>query len=670
MYQEVSAFWAESGNKTQQQYLGMAQHYLAMLYENTGRAAQAEPLFRAAKTDFETSKGKNHPEYAACLFAQGCYLARQGKTAQAIAALTEANGIERSLVKSGCTYLPERELQLLADKTRRSAGFIYSWLSKKSGSEDDALSAICYDNTLFDKGFLLQARLTVDHAVAQADSNTQALFGRWRDLQRHMAVQYTDLLRDSTYLAGLEEQANTMEKELTREVAALGQVQRQLNWQEVQQNLQPGEAALEFVQNQHVFPKNTDSTMYAALVLRLGDVQPRFIPLFEEKSLDCLLQTQGERKEDYVNNLFALAARGARPLGKPKKTLYDLIWKPLEKALAGVKTIYFSPSGLLHRLNLAAIPINPDTVLGDQYNLVELGSTRQLVIPTTVIPAANDAVLFGDIAYDADSTAMSQANAALDSVSIASRGELSFSYTDSTERVGTWGDLYYTGKEVESLGSILKSGGIQPQTYRGYAATEAVFKSIGNSHGVTRSHPVTGSPRVLHIATHGFFFPDPQTSEGFKTLPTLSEPAFKLSDHPMIRSGLILAGGNHAWATGKPLRPGMEDGILTAYEISQMNLSNTELVVLSACETGLGDIEGNEGVYGLQRAFKIAGAKYLIMSLWKVDDGATMKFMEVFYRKWLEGKTTIPEAFRATQADMREWWHGKSYYWAGFVLVE
>jgi CHAT domain-containing protein len=137
----------------------------------------------------------------------------------------------------------------------------------------------------------------------------------------------------------------------------------------------------------------------------------------------------------------------------------------------------------------------------------------------------------------------------------------------------------------------------------------------------------------------------------------------------MIRSGLILAGANHAWATGKPLRPGMEDGILTAYEISQMNLSNTELVVLSACETGLGDIQGNEGVYGLQRAFKIAGAKYLIMSLWQVPDKQTSLLMTTFYKKWLEEKMKIPAAFRAAQKELRE--AGLDpYQWAGFVLVE
>jgi CHAT domain-containing protein len=177
------------------------------------------------------------------------------------------------------------------------------------------------------------------------------------------------------------------------------------------------------------------------------------------------------------------------------------------------------------------------------------------------------------------------------------------------------------------------------------------------------------SPRILHIATHGFFFPDPQDTLKSRQRSSGEEPVFKLSDNPMIRSGLLLAGANHAWKTGKPLRPGMEDGILTAYEISQMNLRNTELVVLSACETGLGQIEGNEGVYGLQRAFKIAGAKYLLMSLWQVPDKQTQELMEVFYKNWLEGGKNIPEAFREAQKTMRAK-YSNPFFWAGFVLVE
>ncbi|MCK6695809.1 MAG: CHAT domain-containing protein, partial [Thermoanaerobaculia bacterium] len=367
--------------------------------------------------------------------------------------------------------------------------------------------------------------------------------------------------------------------------------------------------------------------MYAALVLSPNDQNPRFIPLFEQKQLDSLLHTAGERKADYVNALYTIAERGTKPLGKPKKSLYELLWKPLEKHLAGVNTIYYSPSGLLHRLNLAAIPIGLDSVLADRYHLVELGSTRSRVlgiIPTTIQSAANDAALFGGVQYDSDSTAITQANAALDSISIASRGELSFTYTDSTLRVGTWSDLPFTDREITGIERIMQTAGIETETRRGYLATEESFKSIGAGK--------KPSPRILHIATHGFFFPDPKDTLSRSPFRGVggAEPVFKLSDHPMIRSGLILAGGNHAWATGKPIKPGLEDGILTAYEISQMNLSNTELVVLSACETGLGDIQGNEGVYGLQRAFKIAGAKYLIMSLWQVPDKQTSLLMTTF----------------------------------------
>ncbi|MCC6279519.1 MAG: CHAT domain-containing protein [Saprospiraceae bacterium] len=137
----------------------------------------------------------------------------------------------------------------------------------------------------------------------------------------------------------------------------------------------------------------------------------------------------------------------------------------------------------------------------------------------------------------------------------------------------------------------------------------------------------------------------------------------------MVRSGLLMAGANQAWQTGKKV-DGLEDGILTAYEISQMDLSGTELVVLSACETGLGDLEGNEGVYGLRRAFKIAGAKYLIMSLWKVNDQSTRELMTEFYRQWLENGQTIPDAFTAAQKTLRKKYPDAPYHWAGFVLVE
>ena len=406
--------------------------------------------------------------------------------------------------------------------------------------------------------------------------------------------------------------------------------------------------------------------MYAALVVKPGQPTPIFIPLFEERSLDSLLSPHDERKADYVNHLYSIADRGLQPMEQPQKTLYNLIWQPLEKELADTKTIYFSNSGLLHRLNLGAIPIKEEETLADRYQLVSLTSTRQLVVPDQLKPADEDALLYGGIQYEMDSMAILAANQDLASDLVATRGEITFSYADTTNRGGSWNYLSGTEKEVDKLSTILTNAGISTDTRTGFSATEESFKVLGQRNA---------SPRILHLATHGYFFSDPARSvrSARRSLgeggPLNDEPTFQLSTHPMIRSGLILAGGNHTWQTGKPLHPNMEDGILTAYEISQMDLSHTELVVLSACETGLGEIQGNEGVYGLQRAFKIAGAKYLIMSLWQVPDKQTSILMTTFYRKWLEEKMEIPEAFRAAQQEMRDFGFDP-YQWAGFVLVE
>jgi CHAT domain-containing protein len=231
---------------------------------------------------------------------------------------------------------------------------------------------------------------------------------------------------------------------------------------------------------------------------------------------------------------------------------------------------------------------------------------------------------------------------------------LSFSQADSTLRGGSWKYLKFSEKETANIAAIIGKAGIPATTFGGYEATEEAFKKIGKDRD---------SPRILHLSTHGYFFPDSKSGgDG------ASDPVFKTSEHPMIRSGLILAGGNHAWQTGKPLGR-REDGVLTAYEISQMNLAATELVVLSACETGLGDIRGNEGVYGLQRAFKIAGAKNLLMSLWQVPDFQTQELMTLFYQKWLLEKMPVRKALHTAQEEMRAKGY-EPFYWAGFVLVE
>ena len=190
----------------------------------------------------------------------------------------------------------------------------------------------------------------------------------------------------------------------------------------------------------------------------------------------------------------------------------------------------------------------------------------------------------------------------------------------------------------------------------GNAATEESVKALtGNL-----------SPAVLHIATHGFFYPDTRAkNDSTYTTNSLANP-FKQSDNPLMRSGLFFAGADDAWK-GKPIN-GKEDGILTSYEVSNLYLPNTKLVVLSACKTALGEIQGNEGVYGLQRAFKIAGVDNLVMSLWKVPDTETAAFMQELYKN-IFNKQSINNAFYNAQTVMRHKYSNEPYKWAAWILV-
>ncbi|TNE56913.1 MAG: tetratricopeptide repeat protein, partial [Bacteroidetes bacterium] len=697
-YLEAKAISEEIYGKEHLKYF-RSLHQLGSFYATKGQYKEAESMLLEANTAIEKVLGREHPHYlvftqelASLYFVMGqydkainiylesgeivkkvynpehpfythslnnigllYYVTGQYKKAEPY--FLESAFESREQATKTLLYLSEREQANYLNKYAHGQDKL---LSLCLNAATDSLVMAAYDNSLFYKGFLLNAAGQVKR-LAHKDPVSTEKFNQLKGFRRRLAKQYalTGAERSDSTVQMLETRANEVEKELIRTVAGYGNNLRQVKWSEVQASLKDGEAAIEFTRYRCQGKVSADSIMYAALVLLPGDAAPEFISLFAEKSLDSLLLTQGGRKADYVNNLYMVAERGVIAVHKPRKSLYELVWQPLEPALKATKTIYFSPAGLLHRINLNAIPLDEERTLADKFNLVQVNSTRRLVVPVSASVAANDAVLFGGIQYQVDSTASASPDTGNNYTDLSSRGELSFSYTDSTLRGSSWDYLKWTRKEVESISAVLNTANYHTTTLTDHQASEEAFQALGQKGT---------SPKVLHLATHGFFFPDPEDGTGTRSGLEDSEPVFKMSDHPMIRSGLILAGGNYAWQ-GKPALPGTEDGILTAYEISQMNLSGTELVVLSACETGLGDIQGNEGVYGLQRAFKMAGAKYLIMSLWQVPDRETKDFMTTFYQHWLEGAMTIPEAFRKTQQEMKERFYNP-FQWAGFVLVE
>ncbi|MCO6492852.1 MAG: tetratricopeptide repeat protein [Phaeodactylibacter sp.] len=659
--------WEETEGKDQGIY-AIYLDDLGMLYTRMGKYQQAEAAHLEANSIFENTHGKEHADYSRSLQNLGNLYVLAGQYQKAGPLFSEASALRQSLMLNALHHLSEPEMNEYLGIFSAGQAEILSlaYLSENQGS---AIVSTCFDDVLFYKGFLLNSLIRVRKS-ALSNPDAQEQYQVLKSYERQLAKAYASPVseRDSVKISELREKANALEKGLARTVAGYDEAIRQVKWQEVRQNLKADEAALEFVHFPVMNKGTMDSVLYAVLLLRPEDGQPRFIPLFEEKQLQQLIS--GDNQAELI--AAAYATRGVEPRKNgPLKGIYDLLWKPLEEYLENKEKIYFSPSGLLHRINFNAIPTGKgDECLADRVRLVRLGSTRSLAAPDRAgFPAERAAILYGGIQYELDTTGIAKDSVGTELWAQTSLGP-SFSHVsrNASQRGENWQYLPGTKEEIDIAGAILRQSGFNVREFSAKNATEASVKAIGSRDS---------SPRLLHLATHGFFFPDlappgpPDGGERRNSPPSggLGGATFKISQHPMIRSGLVLTGGNYAWQTGKPWRPDQEDGILTAYEISQMDLSNTELVILSACETGLGDIEKNEGVYGLQRAFKIAGAKYLMMSLWQVPDKETKEFMVTFYQNWLEGGMAIPDAFRKAQLEMKERFENPNL-WAGFVLVE
>ena len=297
-----------------------------------------------------------------------------------------------------------------------------------------------------------------------------------------------------------------------------------------------------------------------------------------------------------------------------------------------------------------ALPTPDGQLLIDKYEMNQYISTRQLAVEEEKTKTRSQFItLFGDCAFTMDSISIVK--------NIPPKSGVSNIYSSGISRdenKGSWRQLEGTATEINQIKNLFAKNKIDTASFMQQKATEEQFKNLSGN-----------SPTILHLATHGFFLPDPEQKrkEGFEVLNTNT---FKISDDPMMRSGIVLSGANRVWS-GQASIEGREDGIVTAYEISQLNLRNTDLVVLSACETALGDIKGTEGVFGLQRAFKLAGVKSLLLSLWKVPDKETAELMTTFYQYYLAGNSSR-EALHKAQMDMKKKY--RPYYWAAFVLIE
>jgi CHAT domain-containing protein len=417
-----------------------------------------------------------------------------------------------------------------------------------------------------------------------------------------------------------------------------------MTWQDVQKQLKPDEAAIEFVHFRLFDKEWTARHLYAALLLRPELEAPAWIPLCEQEQLEEILRITTDDTQLQIENLYSHNGR----------KFYHAIWNPLKEALRDVKTVYYSPSGLLHKISFSAMPADgEDELLSDQYNLHLVSSTREIARLKKEAGAAfnqDTTIVYGGLVYslalpDSDRPESGQNAAGLPNAEL--RGSLS-----------AWEYLAGTKTETEQIVSCLRDRRLPYQYYTEEKGNEESFKHLSGTKA-----------GIIHLATHGFFLPDIERKNEDYAVLRLGENRGKPFENPLLRSGLILSGANRQWlAKENIMRDGIEDGILTADEIAKLNLTKTKLVVLSACETGLGDIKNSEGVFGLQRAFKLAGVESLIMSLWKIPDEATAELMTLFYRQWLSGESK-QKAFKTAQKKVREK-YPSPFFWAASVLMD
>ncbi len=391
-----------------------------------------------------------------------------------------------------------------------------------------------------------------------------------------------------------------------------------VKWNSIQEKLDIDEVAIEFIEygeKEWLYSKNDTGKRYGALIITKTSSYPVFVDLFEVEVAKGVYEQQPKSYSEKLGY-----------------NLYNKLWDTLAPYLKGASRVYFSPIGLLSLINIESLMDENGIAAFDKFPLNRVSSTKQILFQKPL--AIESVALFGGVKYTTQK--YDQPTFTLDSLNTR----------------GNWAYLEETLSEIDEIESEVKQDkdNISVYKYIGEYASEEHLKDICKS-----------SPSILHIASHGFYIPEIKRSK----VPYYNRDDTTLLSDNLFYSGLVLAGGQDSW-NNSTFEIDANDGILSSYEISNLNLRKTDLVVLSACETGIGDLS-YDGILGLQRGFKSAGVNTIIMSLWKVDDVATSLLMVNFYRYYL--KTGIKEyAFREAQRIVREKFPDP-FFWTSFILL-
>ena len=492
--------------------------------------------------------------------------------------------------------------------------------SLEAGDKVPEVAVAFYDYRIATKALLLNTSSRLrDRILRGDDRELKDVYNRWLDLRQYLGTVYSmtneEIRSNGINVDSLENVAAGLEKELSARSGLFGQEKEQQDgYEQIREKLGEKEALVELVRLAGYDHYRRDTAVrYLALVVTKEQERPQIITLPAGNGLE---------KEQIAGY------RRAMQQAKEKVPFAAVFWGPVEKAVKDKQMVYVSPDGIYNFVNINTLQFADGSFVVDRHAVCYLTNTRDLLTlkKTAGKKTGNTAVLAGNPQYD-----------------------LGFDWDRMKDM--PLPPLPGTEKEVKKVNEILRAKGWKTTLFLKEQATEEKIR------GVRR-------PRLLHLATHGYFLPD---------IPPSQEKIFGIEPqravtNPLLRSGLLFTGADKTIQNLDSLTSaGKDDGILNAYEASMMDLSGTDMVVLSACETGLGEVQNGEGVYGLQRSFQLAGASSVMISLWQVSDVVTQKLMSLFYTYWLQTGDK-QKAFLQAQREIKKEYPAP-FFWGAFVLV-
>ncbi|MBO6515046.1 MAG: CHAT domain-containing protein [Bacteroidia bacterium] len=519
--------------------------------------------------------------------------------------------------------LPEAEKDIFVDRKRTNLNQVLTILEEDSVSHM-GLNIMVLDYWRFLKSFTMRSLGNIQKEVNNSRDTTQIeSLNKWLTYRKayYQKLRYgeTDKNTDSNRNVML-----SLEKEFYQTLQGHSEFERvpDMSWSELQSSLNEEELGVEFVRYRNI--GRTGKWSYGAFLFDHKSKFPEFHFVCTEDSLKKVLsRMQYESEFKYIKRIY-----------DQDSTLYSLIWSEIVQRKPKAKHLYVSMSGMLHGINHSALKSTGNTTLMDHITIDLLNSSGQLVgLPKPPFSFKTSQVsLFGGIQYS------------LDPGKKAVYVDTTSQFADLPNLRGSdWKPLPHSVVEVDRLYELLQNEVDSVYLFKDINATENALNRISDSTHLD----------ILHISTHGLYLKKGVDNASHALTTTYT------------KSGLVMAGANTCYELKSNLKD-FGDGVLTAPEISSLNLQSTKLVVLSSCESGLGLTNKIGELYGLQRAFKIAGVDYILYSLWKVSDETTMEFMVTFYQNLLK-EGDIRQAFARAQMTMREKY--SSYHWAAFQLI-